>query len=188
MSVIAYVDGHQAEFWMFVGFALLAVEALALGFTSGVLLFGSIGALVTGILMALGVLPETWTAGIAGFGIGAAVSSLVLWKPLLRLQHGSQAPERDRTSDLIGHEFILADTIDDTTRSTAAYSGITWEVRPDPELCRGGIEAGTRVRVSAVDAGVFYVVRSPDSRESVAGAGGEVREPSGGADRGRHPG
>lgn len=160
MSVMAYIDGHQAEFWMFVGFLLLAVEALALGFTSGVLLFGFIGALLTGILMAVGVLPETWAAGIAGFGIGAAVSALVLWKPLMRLQHGRQAPERDRTSDLIGHEFILADTIDDTAKSSVDYSGITWAVHPDPESSGGGIEAGTRVRVSAVDAGVFYVVRA----------------------------
>jgi len=107
----------------------------------------------------LGVLPETWTAGIAGVGIGAAVSSLVLWKPLMRLQHGNQAPERDRTSDLIGHEFTLSGDIDHDTPSSVSYSGITWEVRPDRELAQGTIPAGTRVRVAGVDAGVFWVVR-----------------------------
>lgn len=160
MTFIAYIDGHQAEFWVFVGFALVAIETLMLGLASGVLLFGAIGALLTGLLMMAGVLPETWTAGIAGFGILAGISSAVLWKPLMRLQHGSATPARDRTSDLIGHEFTLAGDIDPTTPSRVSYSGITWEVRPDPDLAAGAIPAGTRVRVSGVDAGVFYVVES----------------------------
>lgn len=160
VPVVGYIDAHQAEFWIFVGFALVAIETLVLGLASGVLLFGAIGALLTGLLMMAGVLPETWTAGIAGFGILAALSSAVLWRPLMRLQRGRGPPERDRTSDLVGHEFTLAGDIDPTTPSSVSYSGISWEVRPDPELAAGAIPAGTRVRVSGVDAGVFYVVRS----------------------------
>lgn len=162
MNVLAYIDGHQPEFWIFVGFVLLVVEAGVLGFTSGVLLFGSIGALLTGVLMWVGLLPETWVAGIAGCGIGAGASALVLWKPLLRLQHGRQAPGRDRTSDFIGHEFVLEDRIDGTARSSVAYSGVTWTVHPDPELSAGAVDAGARVRVTAVDAGIFYVVKADE--------------------------
>ena len=161
MPFLEYVDAHQAEFWVFTGFALLALEVLILGFTSGVLLFGAIGALLTGMLMMSGVLPETWTTGIAGFGILAAVSTAVLWRPLMRLQHHKASPKRDRTSDLIGYEFMLADAIDSETESSVAYSGITWKVRPDPELAKDAIAAGTRVRVSGVDAGIFYVTRAP---------------------------
>ncbi|MDZ7750424.1 MAG: NfeD family protein [Gammaproteobacteria bacterium] len=160
LPVVGYIDAHQAEFWIFVGFALVAIETLVLGLASGVLLFGAIGALLTGILMMAGVLPETWTAGIAGFGILAAVSTAVLWRPLMRLQHGRAAPGRDRTSDLIGYEFTLPGDIDTTRPSSVSYSGITWEVRPDPELAAGAIPGGTRVRVAGVDAGVFWVVRA----------------------------
>ncbi len=156
--MVSYIQTHQAEFWVFVGFALLALEAWALGFTSGVVLFGAIGALLTGVLMLVGVLPETWVAGIAGFGILSGASAVVLWKPLMRLQHDHEPPSRDRSSDLIGHEFILREPIDATTESTEAYSGITWAVRPDRELGPEAIAAGTRVRVSGVDAGVFWVV------------------------------
>jgi membrane protein implicated in regulation of membrane protease activity len=160
MPLIEYVDAHQAEFWVFVGFALLALELLVLGLTSGVLLFGAVGALLTGILMMAGVLPENWATGISGFGILAAVSTAVLWRPLMRLQRRNVAPKRDRTSDLIGYEFILSGDIDAATESSTAYSGITWKVRPDPELAEGSMAAGTRVRVSGVDAGIFYVVRA----------------------------
>ena len=156
--MVSYIQSHQAEFWVFVGFAMLALEAWALGFTSGVVLFGAIGALLTGVLMLVGVLPETWVAGIAGFGILSGASALVLWKPLMRLQHDHEPPGRDRSSDLIGHEFILREPIDATTESTESYSGITWAVRPDRELGPEAIDAGTRVRVSGVDAGVFWVV------------------------------
>ena len=160
MPLVAYIDGHQAQFWVFAGFALLALEAWALGFTSGVVLFGAIGALLTGVLMMAGVLPESWAAGIAGFGIGSALSAVVLWKPLMRLQHGREPPARDRTSDLIGHELVLADDIDATRESSTHYSGVTWKVRPDPELSQGPIPAGTRVRVTGVDAGIFWVTRA----------------------------
>lgn len=165
MLLIEYLDAHQAEFWVFVGFGLLVLELLILGLTSGLLMFGAIGALLTGILMMAGVLPENWTAGISGFGILAGVSAAVLWRPLLRLQRRNVAPERDRTSDLIGYEFILSDDIDASTASSIAYSGITWQVRPDPELAEEAMSAGTRVRVSGVDAGVFYVVRATTEGE-----------------------
>jgi hypothetical protein len=158
--LLDYIDAHQAEFWLFVGFALLALEALALGFTSGFVLFGSVGALLTGALMKLGVLPQEWSVGVAGTGIGAAVSAVVLWKPFRWLQRERQPPKRDRSSDLIGYDFILRDDIDDSAESRTSYSGVSWRVKPDPEFVRGGIEAGTRVRVSGVDAGIFWVVRS----------------------------
>lgn len=157
MSPVTYIQAHQGEFWVFVGFAMMAVEAWALGFTSGVLLFGAVGALLTGILMLIGVLPETWVAGIAGFGILGALSAAVLWRPLMRLQHNHEPPARDRTSDLIGYEFVLREPIDATTAAVESYSGITWSVRPDPELAPPAIPAGTRVAVTGVDAGIFWV-------------------------------
>ena len=61
--IIDYIVTHQAEFWLVVGFALLALEVLT-GFTVGVFLFAGLAGLVTGGLMLAGILPETWIAGI----------------------------------------------------------------------------------------------------------------------------
>ena len=93
--MIDYIDMHQPGFWVAVGFALLAAEVLLFGFTTIILFFAGIGALVTGLAMMSGVLPETWTAGIACFGIATGAAGAVLWKPLKKLQdHGE--PKRLR--------------------------------------------------------------------------------------------
>jgi hypothetical protein len=83
MFLLDYIDGHQAELWLILGFALLAVESLALGFSSGALLFGALGALLTGTLMRLDLLPQEWAVGVAGVGIGAT------W---FQAGHGRPAP------------------------------------------------------------------------------------------------
>ena len=61
--IIDYIVSHQAEFWMVIGFALLAAEILT-GFTVGVFLFAGIGALVTGGLMSFGFIAETWILSV----------------------------------------------------------------------------------------------------------------------------
>ncbi len=157
MGLAEYINTHQGEFWMFVGFALIVLELWVLGFTSGVALFGAVGALLTGLLMQLGVLPQTWLVGIAGFGLLSAVSAAVLWRPLMWLQRDHKPPQRDLSSDLIGYRFQLGERIDGTTNSTTKYSGIAWQVQLDP--AHGGIvlDAGSWVEVAAVDVGVFWV-------------------------------
>lgn len=156
--MLEFLDAHQAEFWIFVGFALLISEVLLLGLSTIILLFFASGALLTGLLMALGILPESWLAGIAAFGLLSAASTALLWRPLRRLQRGDAAPpEHDRTSDLIGYEFLLGDDIDRNTPSRVSYSGIDWTVRPDPSTPGEAIAANTRVRVTTVDVGVFWV-------------------------------
>ena len=89
----------------------------------------------------------------------------MLWKPLKWLQGDKKPPTQDRTSDLIGYEFILRDRIGDSAESETRYSGVNWRVRLDPELNHGEIEAGSRVRVSGVDVGVFWVTRADGGDE-----------------------
>ena len=85
--MLEYLNTNQSAFWFSIGFILLAVEILALGMSTGVVLFAGVGALLTGVLMWAGVIPETWPVGIACFGIASGVSAAVLWKPLLRFQN-----------------------------------------------------------------------------------------------------
>jgi len=150
-----YIVSHQSEFWLVFGFAMLTIEVLT-GFTTGVFLFAGFGALATGLLMSFGVLPETWIAGVACTGISSGIITLLLWKPLKRLQ-GNRPIEKDNSSDLIGHEFIVDSDISMTHPGSVNYSGLTWKVEIDKAAGVNTIEVGQRVIVTSVDVGVFKV-------------------------------
>ena len=163
--LIDYLNLHQGEFWIVCGFAILIIEVMFLGMATGVLLFAGLGALVTGLLMQLGLLPETWLAGLSSFGIGSGVITLVLWKPLKRLQ-GGKTPDKDRSSDLIGLEFVLTQDIDLQTPGRTRYSGVEWRVEISPEADTQLISAGQRVTVTSVDVGIFRVKQKTNAKEN----------------------
>ena len=150
-----YIVSHQAEFWLVLGFAMLAIEVLT-GFTTGVFLFGGLGALTTGLLMSFGVLPETWIAGVACTGISSGIITGLLWKPLKRLQ-GDRPIEKDNSSDFVGHEFFLETDIAVNKPGMTSFSGINWKVEIARDAGVDSIEAGQRVAVSSVDVGIFRV-------------------------------
>lgn len=153
--IIDYIVAHQPEFWLVVGFTLLALEVIT-GFTVGIFLFAGLAALVTGGLMNFGVLAETWIAGISSTGIGSGVITALLWKPLKKLQ-GNKSVEKDNSSDLIGHSFVLDDDIAINKPGMTSYSGVSWRVEIDPSAGVDVIEAGKRVTVSSVEVGIFKV-------------------------------
>ena len=126
------------------------------GFSTGVFLFAGLGALITGMLMSFAVLPETWIAGVACTGISTGVITSLLWKPLKKLQ-GDRATEKDNSSDLVGHEFVVESDIAVNKPGTTHYSGISWKVEIDKDAGIDTIQAGQRVSVSSVDVGVFKV-------------------------------
>jgi membrane protein implicated in regulation of membrane protease activity len=158
--MIEYFDAHQYAFWFTLGFGLLVLEALVFGFSSGVVLFTGIGALLTGGLLWGEVLPASWLNGIACFGICSSVSAALLWKPLLKFQN-FDVPVKDNSSDMVGHRFRLQQDVSRTRPGSTHYSGVEWRVEIDDEADCEAINAGTRVVVTSVDAGVFRV-RSAD--------------------------
>jgi len=147
---------NQAGFWLALGFLLFAIELVAFGLGSGVLLFGSIGAVLTGALLWFGILPSHFIAGIACFAVSTALSTAVLWHPLKKLQSGAELGN-DRSSDIIGHTFVLEQDISRTRHARQKYSGIQWQVKPCDDFPDKPIMAGTRVQVSAVSVGIFFV-------------------------------
>ena len=153
--IAEYIVSHQTEFWLVFGFAMLAIEVVT-GFTVGVFLFGGLGALMTGMLMSFGVLPETWIAGIACTGISSGVITSLLWKPLKKLQ-GDRPAGKDNSSDLVGHEFVVDSDIAVNKPGMTTYSGITWKVEIDNDAGIDIIQAGQRVSVTSVEVGVFKV-------------------------------
>lgn len=154
--MIEYIQTHQSGFWIAAGFIMLAAEVLLFGFTTIILLFAGLGAIVTGLLMMAGLLPETWIAGTACFGISSGIASLLLWKPLRNMQDG-MTPQKKQSSDLIGLEFTVMQDITAVQPGRHRYSGVDWTVELDHTASIETIAAGQRVAVTSVDAGIFRV-------------------------------
>lgn len=151
-----YINTHQAEFWIALGFLLLAIEVLVMGFSTLFLFFMGLGALVTGFLMTMGVLPATWLAGVSSFGICSGIVAALLWKTLHRIQ-GTKVPKKDVSSDFIGLEFVLEQEVTVTAPSVKRYSGVNWKVELDKDAGVQSVAAGQRVVVSSVEVGLFKV-------------------------------
>lgn len=146
---------HQAAIWIALGFLLLVIEALAFGF-AGILLFGSLGAIATGALLWFSLVPDSFIAAVACFAISTSVITAVLWKPLKRLQSGAELGN-DRSSDLIGHSFVLDSDVSESEPGQQKFSGIHWQVKPADKLSGQRLPSGTRVEVTAVSVGIFFV-------------------------------
>lgn len=157
--IVDYIVNHQSEFWLVIGFIMLAIEVVT-GLTIGIFLFGGLAAIATGLLMTFGILPHTWIAGVASTGICSGVITTLLWKPLKKLQ-GDKPSGKDNSSDFIGHEFVLENDISASQPGSTSYSGITWKVMIDKQAGTDHIKAGQTVSVSSVDVGVFKVKLSP---------------------------
>lgn len=153
--IIDYIVNHQSEFWLVFGFVMLTIEVIT-GFSTGVFLFLGFGALATGILMSLGIVPATWIAGVSCTGISTGIITALLWKPLKKLQNDRPA-QKDNSSDLVGHEFVVESDITPLKPGSTNYSGISWRVEIDKDSDVDIIKAGQRVSVSSVEVGVFKV-------------------------------
>lgn len=150
-----YINTHQAEFWILLGFILIVLEIMA-GFVAGILLFIGLGTLATGFLMLSGLLPETWLYGITSVGVCSSIITGLLWKPMQKLQ-GDHEIKKDNSSDLIGLEFNIEQDISSTSPGRHKYSGIEWKVEIDSGADISELKAGQRVAVTSVDVALFKV-------------------------------
>ena len=155
--MIEYINNNIPGFWIALGFALMAVEVLVFGFTTIIFLFAGLGALTAGLLMMAGVLPETWIAGTACFGIATGISSLLLWKPMKKMQDDAE-PQKKQSSDFDGIEFVLSSDISTTSPGKHSYSGVDWRVEIDSTSEVNALSKGDRVIVTSAEVGVFKVV------------------------------
>ncbi len=155
--MLEYLNNNLSGFWIALGFTLLAAEVFLFGFTTIIFLFAGLGAIITGLLMMVGILPETWIVGVSSFGIATGISSAVLWKPMMLMQ-GRSAAKQNPVSDFVGLEFILVEDITTTTPGSYRYSGINWKVEIDSSN-DNAIAKGQRVVVVAVQVGVLRVVK-----------------------------
>jgi len=155
--MIEYINNHISGFWIALGFALMAAEVLLFGFTTIIFLFAGLGALAAGLLMMAGILPETWIAGTACFGIATGISGVLLWKPMRKMQDAAE-PQKKQSSDFDGIEFVLSSDISTTSPGKHSYSGVDWKVEIDSSSETDTLSKGDRVIVVSTQVGVFQVV------------------------------
>jgi len=73
--------------WFVFGCVLLAIEAFIFGMSTAVFFFAGLGALMTGIMLWVGILPLTWTASFAAFTVSSVIAAALLWIPFKKLHN-----------------------------------------------------------------------------------------------------
>ena len=159
MGLLEYFNENQASFWFALGALALVIELAVLGMSTIILFLIGLGALVTGLLVYLGIVPSGWLAGFAVMGITSFVLGVALWKPLKKYQ-AAEPPRSGQSSDFIGHEFELSSLLDRETHSTHQFSGVTWRVDLAREEGDKSLASGDRVRVVALHPGILVVAQA----------------------------
>ena len=145
-----WINDNLSESLIIVGLALLVIEVVVLGFSTFVLFFVGLAAVVAGGLMAVGVVPYSMLSALSSLGVLTALLALLLWRPLKSMQ--GKVESKKVTSDLVGHSFILNEAVSMTKNPKYRYSGIEWSLSSEQEL-----SPGTLVEVTAVTVGTFIV-------------------------------
>lgn len=145
-----WMSNNLSEILIMAGLALLAIEVVVLGFSTFVLFFVGLAAVVVGGLMTFGILPESMLSALSSVGVLTALLAILLWRPLKSMQ--GNVERKKVTSDLVGHSFILEEAVSMTTNPAYSYSGIQWKLSSEQEL-----SAGTLVEVTGVAVGKFIV-------------------------------
>ena len=145
-----WVSNNLPESLIMAGLAFLVIEVVVLGFSTFVLFFVGLAAVVAGGLMTVGVVPDSMLSALFSVGVLTALSAMILWRPLKSMQGNVES--KKVTNDLVGHSFILNDAVSMTKNPVYRYSGIDWNLSSEQEL-----SAGTLVKVTGVAVGKFIV-------------------------------
>ena len=145
-----WINDNLFESLIIAGLALLVIEVVVLGFSTFVLFFVGLAAVVAGGLMAFGVVPDSMLSAFSSVGVLTALLAMLLWSPLKSMQ--GKVESKKVTSDLVGHSFILNEAVSMTKNPAYRYSGIEWNLSSEQEL-----SPGTLVEVTGVAVGEFIV-------------------------------
>ena len=145
-----WISSNLSESLIIAGLALLVIEVVVLGFSTFVLFFVGLAAVAAGVLMIVGVVPDSMLSALSSVGVLTALSAMLLWRPLKSMQGNVES--KKVTNDLVGHSFILNEAVSMTKNPAYRYSGIDWKLSSEQEL-----SAGTLVEVTGVSVGKFIV-------------------------------
>lgn len=138
----------------------LAMLPFAIPGVLEVLLALAIGAFVTAALIWFGWLPQDTSLVLLSLAMLTALSALLLWKPLRKLQKtGIRLQEGSAIFDFVGTELILTELASKDSDSHIQFCGLEWRVRVDPTEMATTIEAGQAVLISSASVGFLLVKR-----------------------------
>lgn len=144
------IQHNLPETLMVLGIAALIIETVVLGFSTFVLLFLGASLLITGLVMSVGILPETWLAALWSNALVTSLLAIALWKPLRTMQNKVETTEVD--NDFGKQQFVLEDEVDIQGKTAYTYSGVKWKLKSQQP-----ISAGTLVNVVKTEVGVMWV-------------------------------
>jgi hypothetical protein len=138
----------------------LALLPFAIPGVLEVLLALAIGAFISATLMWFGWLPQDTSLVLLSLAMLTALSAVLLWKPLRKLQKtGVRLQEDQAISDFVGTELILTEQAHKDIDSHIQFCGLEWRVRLDPTDLATVLEPGQTVLISSANVG-FLLVRS----------------------------
>lgn len=159
---MSFIETHIAEGLMIAGIVLLIVEMMVLGFSTFILLFLGISFLLTGLIMTIGVVPETVISALWVNSILTTLIAIVLWKPLKRMQKHEGKPGEIK-SDFIGQELMLESDVDLGGKTEYLYSGVSWKLKSNNPIAKG-----SHVRVTKAEVGVLWVELVASGKEEAS--------------------
>ena len=149
----SFLENHQL-IWYAIGGLSLVIELGIMGL-SGPLLFFALASIITGIFVHLGFI-DGWQSEILVVGILSAIITLVLWKPLKKMQASNS--KTDDSSDMIGLKVPSSSEIN-TLSGTIRYSGIDWQARLTDEANGESISDKSQCEIVAVIGNTMIVKR-----------------------------
>lgn len=136
----------------------LALLPFAIAGVLEVLLALAIGAFVSAALIWFGWLPQDTSLVLLSLAMLTALSAVLLWKPLRKLQKAGVRIEEDSAiSDFVGTELVLTEQVQKDSDSHIQFCGLEWRVRLDPADSAHCIEAGQSVLISSAAVGLLLV-------------------------------
>jgi membrane protein implicated in regulation of membrane protease activity len=152
LAMLQYISSHHDQvFYVIAGLSfVLELTVIGLG---GPLLFFAIASFITGILIS-GNLISGWEIEVFVLGMLTAITAVLLWKPLKKLQDSGGG--FDTSGDMIGRQVP---TSSDITHygGTIRYSGINWNSRLAEDCESDCIPEGESCIITSVDGNVMLV-------------------------------
>jgi inner membrane protein len=133
-----------------IGLILLVIEVAVLGFSTFVLFFVGLAAMITSALLFVGLLPNSLLSASFSTGVMTLITTLVLWKPLKRMQ--AKVSRKKVKSEFIDHQFVLKEAVSPTLSPKHQYSGVEWTLVSDVFIA-----AGTKVEVTEAEVGKLHI-------------------------------
>lgn len=134
--------------WIIAGIGLLSLEMFApTGFFLFVIGFGG---LVTGALVALGLLPEPW----AQWAVCGALSIVLMFTLRGRLARALGRHWKETGSDIVSKEVVASEAIAPGAMGKGELGGTLWTIKNDGTT---SLHAGGRYKVERMEGITLYV-------------------------------